>query len=118
MVNGEEWEIISEDKQSYVRSETSRLRVPGGWLYKVRETWAVTEDYGQISTPLVFVPDPKPTNSGKPEEEDGEVAAENDDEVVEVEDEDVEVVEDEEVAVEEEVQEPPVKVKLKVKRMA
>lgn len=51
------WEQIESQHVDQVWSRrTTRLRVPGGWLYNVTVT-GHTKDGAQLSTSTVFVPD-------------------------------------------------------------
>jgi len=55
------WEVISEEDTD-ARRRTERLRVDGGWLYRVEVFGPVSEDMNQRSLALTFVPDrPKPS---------------------------------------------------------
>lgn len=56
------WEWVASSERWQDGDKTSRLEVPGGWLYKV---WAYTDEDNsdKVTIAMCFVPDP--TRTGK-----------------------------------------------------
>ena len=62
------WKSVCKSKESDNSefSETSRLEVPGGWLYRFQVNTAVSCESRQVSVDMVFVPNPQePEEAGK-----------------------------------------------------
>ena len=55
-----EWELVTQDDVEDFCLETSRLAVPGGWIYmrEVHQSEPESDVWKAITHSLVFVPDP------------------------------------------------------------
>ena len=54
-----DWETINSENRDYISEQTSRMKLPNGWLIKY-ETWSHPEDEGfasNLSVSTVFYPD-------------------------------------------------------------
>lgn len=58
MTEKHDWKIVCDESEDADTRCTSRLKVPGGWLYLFEQFVAVSEDSNQSNIALVFVPKP------------------------------------------------------------
>lgn len=53
------WENVSTVISKRFKTQTDRIKVPGGWLYRIADFW----DNSSMVTTTTFVPHPEPKSS-------------------------------------------------------
>jgi len=52
----EDWEVVCDESKGVHTRCTSRLKIPGGWLYLFESLVPVSEESCQSNVAMVFVP--------------------------------------------------------------